>query len=278
MPELPDLEIIREVLEPRLTGARIDGAEVVRPLVVRDITALGFEEGLRGKAVAGLSRRGKLLLLSLDGGLSLAINCKLAGRLQYAWPNERRLAKTHVVIQLSDGHELRYSDQRTMGQIYLTARLEDIPGWLDTGPEPLDLSLAEFRDRLNPFRGEIKGVLTRGRAVAGIGNAYSDEICFRARIHPYRKRTSLSEEEVARLHAAMGSVLSEAIEVLRERMGTEIHLEVRDFLAIHGKGGEPCPVCGTTISEIKARKRLTNFCRSCQPGGLLPFGAPNRGG
>ena len=119
--------------------------------------------------------------------------------------------------------------------------------------------------------GEIKGVLTRGRAVVGIGNAYADEICFAARVHPYRKRTSLSEDEIERLYEAMQSVLRDAIAALRERVDTDIHREVRDFLAVHGKGGQPCPVCGTTISEIKARGRLTNFCRACQPGGLLKF-------
>jgi formamidopyrimidine-DNA glycosylase len=114
-----------------------------------------------------------------------------------------------------------------------------------------------------------EGILTRGRLVAGIGNAYADEICFAARVHLYRKRTSLADEEIVRLFEAMQSVLREAIATLRERVGTQIHREVRDFLAIHGKGGQPCPVCGGTISEIKARGRLTNFCRTCQPGGLI---------
>jgi formamidopyrimidine-DNA glycosylase len=269
VPELPDLEIIREVLAPVLTGQHITGVEVVRPLVVRDLTRRGFAEAVTGQVVAGVQRRGKFLLLSFQSGLMLAINCKLAGRLQYALPAERRLPKTHVVFQLSDGHCLRYSDQRTMGQLYLTTQLEEIPGWSEMGPEPFDLTESEFRERLKPHLGEIKGVLTRGKAVAGIGNAYADEICFAARLHPYRKRPSLSDEELARLYQAMQSVLCNAISVLRERVGTQIQREVRDFLAVHGKGGQPCPVCGTAISEIKAQGRVTNFCRSCQPGGLI---------
>jgi formamidopyrimidine-DNA glycosylase len=269
MPELPDLEIIREVLVPRMTGQTVTDVEVVRPLVVRDLIGQGFVETLTGRTFAGVRRRGKMLLLPLNSGVTLAINCKLAGRLQYALPADRRLPKTHVVLRLSSGRELRYSDQRTMGQVYLTADLEAIPGWVEMGPEPFDLTLADFRERLKPHRGEIKGVLTRGMAVAGIGNAYADEICFAARIHPYRKCTSLSGEEIARLYEAMQSVLKDAITTLRERVGTEIQREVRDFLAVHGRGGEPCPVCGGTISEIKARGRLTNFCRDCQPGGLI---------
>jgi len=269
MPELPDLEIIRQVLAPRLTGQTITAVEVVRPLVVRDLTGQGFAETLTGQTFADVQRRGKVLLFPLQSGPTLAINCKLAGRLQYTLPTERRLSKTHVVLRLSDSHELRYSDRKTMGQIYLTASLDAIPGWAEIGPEPFDLTLEDFQQRLGPYRGEIKGVLTRGRAVAGIGNAYADEICFAARLHPYRKRTSLNDEQVARLYEAMQSVLREAIATLRERVGTDIHREVRDFLTVHGKGGEPCPACGGVISEIKARGRLTNFCRACQPGGLI---------
>ena len=271
MPELPDLEIVREVLAPRLTGKTIASVEVVRPLVVRDLTGQGFAETLVGQTLADVQRRGKILIFPLESGLTLAINCKLAGRLQYARQGERRQAKTHVVLHLSDGHELRYSDRRTMGQIYLTNNVEAIPGWADMGAEPLTLTLEEFRERLRPYRGEIKGVLTRGRAVAGIGNAYADEICFAARIHPYRKRTSLTDEEMARLYEATQSVLRQAIVTLRERVGTGIHREVRDFLAVHGRGGEPCPVCGGTVAEIKSGGRVTNFCRTCQPGGLIRF-------
>jgi formamidopyrimidine-DNA glycosylase len=273
MPELPDLEIIREVLAPRLTGQTVASVEVVRPLVVRDLTGRGFAETLTGQTFAGVQRRGKVLLFPLESGLTLAVNCKLAGRLQYALPTDRRPPKTHVILRLSDGHELRYSDQRTMGQFYLTADLAAIPGWTEIGPEPFDLTLEDFRERLKSHRGEIKGVLTHGQAVAGIGNAYADEICFAARIHPYRKRTSLGDEEIARLHEAMQSVLRDAIAALRERVGAEIHHEVRDFLAVHGRGGQPCPACGTAISEIKAQGRPTNFCRACQPGGLLRFQA-----
>ena len=269
MPELPDLEIIREVLAPLLTGQTINDVEIIRPLVVRDLTLQGFAETLPGQTFASVQRRGKVLLFPLQSGLTLAINCKLAGRLQYALPAERHLPKTHVVLRLSDGHELRYSDRKTMGQVYLTASLEAIPGWGEMGAEPFDVTLESFQERLKPYRGEIKGVLTRGGVVAGIGNAYADEICFAARVHPYRKRTSLTDEEIARLYEAMQFVLGNAIATLRERVGTEIHREVRDFLAVHGRGGEPCPACGGTISEIKARGRATNFCRTCQPGGLI---------
>ena len=271
MPELPDLEIIREILAPELTGQAIAAVQIIRPLIVRDLTLQGFDDTLVNQIFAGVRRRGKILLFPLQSGLTIAINCKLAGRLQYALPTERRMNKTHVVLHLSNGRDLRYSDRRTMGQIYLTARLESIPGWSEMGPEPFDLTLEDFIERLKPYRGEIKGVLTRGRVVAGIGNAYSDEICFAARLHPFRKRTSLSNEESIRLYQAMQTVLRDAIATLRERVGTQIHREIRDFLAVHGKSGDTCPACGNVIAEIKAQRRMTNFCRTCQPGGLIRF-------
>ena len=118
-------------------------------------------------------------------------------------------------------------------------------------------------------RGEIKGILINARFVTGIGNAYADEICFHAGIYPFRKRPTLSPEEIERLYEAMRSTLIEAIVQVRQRMGVDIHTKPRDFLAVHGKGGQPCPRCGASISEIKARRRLTNFCRRCQPGSLI---------
>jgi len=131
------------------------------------------------------------------------------------------------------------------------------------------MSLEEFRARLRPYRGEIKGILTRGEFVAGIGNAYADEIVWAARLHPYRKRTQLTSEEIDRLYAAMRSTLLDAIDKVRAEMGEAIHLEPRKFMAVHMKTGEPCPRCGTTISLVGANQRITNFCRTCQPGGLI---------
>ena len=156
-----------------------------------------------------------------------------------------------------------------MGQLYLTPSLNLVPEYTGMGPEPFDVSLEEFRSRLKPFRGEIKGLLTRGQFVAGIGNAYADEILWAARLHPYRKRTQLTADEIERLYNAMRSTLSDAVARVRLEMQENIHLKPRDFMAVHMKTGEPCPRCGTPISLVGANQRITNFCRSCQPGGLI---------
>jgi formamidopyrimidine-DNA glycosylase len=275
MPELPELEVVREVLQRRVVGQRLTRVEVLPPggpIVVRDLTHSGFEAALTGTAVASVARRGKFLLFTFDAGgsqLLLALNPKLTGRLQLAEGPAKRGARVHVVLTLADGRELRYRDQKQMGQLYLTRDLAAVPDYAGLGPEPLEISLDEFRLRLKPFRGEIKGVLTRGEFVAGIGNAYADEILWAARLHPYRKRTQLTADEVERLYAAMQSTLTEAVAQVRLAMGENIHEEPRDFMSVHMQTGQPCPRCGTSISLVGANQRITNFCRTCQPGGLI---------
>jgi formamidopyrimidine-DNA glycosylase len=161
-----------------------------------------------------------------------------------------------------------------MGKIYLTGDLAQIPTFADLGPDALDraLTLAAFRERLATRRGEIKGVLVNQGFLAGIGNAYADEILWQARLYPFRRRPSLGDEEIETLYAAMRAVLSSAIETLAERVGERIDLEVRDFLAVHGKASQPCPRCGTAISEVKKAGSATNFCRTCQPGLMVARG------
>ena len=275
MPELPELEVVKEVLLRRVVGHRITQVQILPPgaaIVVRDLTHAGFASSLTGLTIGAVVRRGKFLLFSIDGAdgpLTLVLNPKLTGRLQLATPAEKRHAKTHVVFSLSTGDELRYVDQRVMGQLYLTRDLGMVPDFAGMGPEPLEITLEEFRRRLRIFRGEIKGILTRGEFVAGVGNAYADEILWAARIHPYRKRTNLTSQEIDRLFEAMQNTLREATEQVRAQMGEDIHLKPRDFMAVHMKAGEPCPRCGTTISLVGANQRITNFCRTCQPGGLI---------
>ncbi len=272
MPELPELEVIREVLSHHLLGQTLTEVQVLPPggiLVVRDMTHQGFAPSLTGQTLQEIQRQGKFLLFSYTPDLFLVINPKLSGRLQLAAPADKRLPKTHILFTFSNGRQMRYLDQKKMGQVYLTRSLETVPDYAGLGPEPFDLTLEQFRQRLKRFHGEIKGVLTRGDLVAGIGNAYADEILWSARIHPYRKSADLTPEEIERLYASLQSTLKEAILQVRLGMGEKIHTEPRGFMAVHMKAGQPCPRCGTRISQVGANQRITNFCRACQPGGLF---------
>lgn len=274
MPELPDLEIIREVLAARIVDVPIVAAEVRRPVLVRNLLGGDPVEHLVGRRFVAVQRRGKFLLLPLDSSAMLVINPMLAGRLRYSEPLRRHRARDGLVLGLADGNELRYHDAKDMGKLYLTTDLDKIPTFSGLGPEATDpaLTLEAFRERLRPYRGEIKNVLTNQRFVTGIGNAYADEILWRAGIYPMRRRTSLDDEEVAALYEAMRAELFQAIEMLRQRVGEEIHVEVRDFLAVHGKADQPCPRCGATISKVTLSRRTTNFCRTCQPGLMIGKG------
>jgi formamidopyrimidine-DNA glycosylase len=271
MPELPDLEVIREVLASRLVGVPIVSAEVRRPLVVRNLLGGDAADQLVGRSFTDVRRRGKFLLLPLDSGAALVIHPMLAGRLCYGEPLHRRRTRDALVLILADGHELRYHDAKDMGKVYLTEDLAQVPAFAGLGPEATDpaLTLEVFRQRIRRQRGEIKRVLTTQTFVAGIGNAYADEILWRAELYPFRRRADLSDDEVARLYHAMRAVLAEAVETLRTRVGDAIDVEVRDFLAVHGRDGEPCPRCGAPISKVTWSRQTTNFCRTCQPGLLV---------
>lgn len=274
MPELPELVVVREVLQSRLRGDTIRQMWVAPkggPIVVRDLTGRGFEAGLLGAQISDISRRGKFLLMEFNAQpLCLAVNFKLTGRFQLCLPGTKKAGQVHVRFQFEQAdRELRYIDRKRMGQLYLTENLAAVPGFSEMGPEALDVSRKVFLDRLGLFRGEIKGILARERFIAGIGNAYADEILWEARIHPFRKRPSLTGEETNRLYDSMRKVLLESIGRVRAAMGEDIHLKPRDFFAVHMCDGEPCPRCGNTVSSITANRRITNFCRACQPGGLI---------
>lgn len=273
MPEAPDLEVIREFLESRVIGLGIDAAGERKPLVLRNLTQEPFGLDAAGRTIQRVERLGKMLLIDLSDDRLVVINPMLTGGLRYCPSKERLRASAHVVFTLSNAFDIRYFDQKRMGMVYYLRpdQRGSVPRLDDRGPDVLDrpLSVDAFSERLRPYRGEIKGVLTRGDAVSGIGNAYADEILFAARIFPFKKRTRLSQDEIVRLHRAVYEVPAAAVDTLRERVGESIHKKVRDFLSVHGKGGEPCPVCGGAVTSITANQRLTNYCRRCQPGSLF---------
>ena len=273
MPEAPDLEVIKDVLNRRVSGLEISGARVLKPLELRVLATDDFVSDVTSRSIEGFTRRGKFLIADLSGDRALVINPMLTGAVQLCAPSTRVAKRTSFRLDLADGSQLRYLDDTQMGMAYYVqaSRIGDVPRLSEQGPDVLDEypDLKEFRERLRRFQGEIKGVLTRGKFLAGIGNAYADETLFAAGIFPFKKRSALSDGETARLHEAIPSVLNDAIATLRERMGDETHVKVRDFLAVHGRSGGACPRCEGAISAIGANRRLTNFCRRCQPGLLL---------
>ena len=271
MPEAPELEVVKDFLADNLIGASVEDASVLKPSVLRSLCG-DIAEDMPGRVFESVERRGKFILFGISGGRLLSINPMLTGALQYCIPKQRVYKRTCLRFTLSDGSELRYMDDKQMGIVYYVSNEQaaEIPRLHEQGPDVLDdFTFDEFKERLKRFHGEVKGVLTRGRVISGIGNAWSDEILFAAQIYPFKRRKALSEDELRRLYEQSRKVVKDAIPLVRERIGDDIHLKARGFLHVHNRGGEPCPRCGNPISQITANKRITSYCRRCQPGMLF---------
>jgi formamidopyrimidine-DNA glycosylase len=289
VPELPDLSVLADAFHAALAGRRVTAVATPQPLVVRATpTELA---ALREQQLLGVHRRGKFLTFAFERD-RIVINAMLTGRLGMAPPSAKPFPSTAVVLTFGPRGErapadaaawtrgaawlpiddapieLRYRDATRMGKVYVVPAGVDRPiaGWEEQGPELHDpaLDLAEWRRRIARHSGELKNLLKNQTFVTGIGNGYSDEILWEARLAPFRTRRSLADEEVDRLHAAARTVTSWAIDELRERVPPRFEVEVRDFLRVHRKGGEPCPRCGTPLSEVSPGGFVTTFCRSCQ--------------
>lgn len=271
MPELPDLTIVAEELARRAAGREIATATAPTPIMFR-ATAADLD-ALPGMTLGLARRRGKFLVVPLHRrGVEerlLLVNPMLAGRF---WlleePGQKVRARTGLRLTFTDGGELRYVDREMLGKLYLTDadHLDDVSGWADMGPDADDpeLTLEAFRARIRRHPGELKSLLRNQHFVAGIGNAYSDEILWTAQLAPLRKRRSLSPEEVDGLYAAMRSVLADATTRLRDLVPPHIEVQHREILQVHLRGGEPCPRCGKPLRQIGGDE-ATTFCRTCQP-------------
>jgi formamidopyrimidine-DNA glycosylase len=269
MPEAPDLEAIRGFLNRSVAETPITSAEIRVPIVAR-FSREQFSAALTGNRLREAGRAGKFLLLRFANREILAINPMLMGRFQYVEAGERLRAKTCAVIGFEGGRQLRYVDTQLMGKLYLAREetLAQIPTFGEMGIDVLSPALteAEFRRRIRRHPGQVKNILTNHVFIAGIGNAYADEILFVAGIHPYRKRTQINDEELGRLFRAIGEVMSWACAAVAQKMQDGLtYDEWRGHLRVHNRGGEPCPVCGARISQITASQRITSFCRHCQP-------------
>ena len=270
MPELPDLTVVAEELDRRLTGRTVVDASAPTPILVR---ATPEELGsLSGTVVGSARRRGKFLLLPFERSGSveriLAANPMLAGRFWIVGRSERVRARTGLRLRLDGDEDLRYVDREMLGKLYLVTPegLAGIPGWTEMGPDADDpeLTIDAFRQRIRRHPGELKPLLRNPRFVAGIGNAYSDEVLWAARLAPFRKRSTLSDDDIGRLYEAMRTVLADATERLRKLVPPDIQTQHREFLQVHLRGGEACPRCGRELRQIGGRE-ATTFCRTCQP-------------
>ena len=289
MPELPDLAIVADAFHAALAGRRITKSEAPGPLAVRGTPA--ELDALIGQELIELRRRGKFLIARLERD-RLIFSPMLTGRFQLARPAAALPTKTAFILGFGPRHgrprdaarwtrkadwlpadadavEVRYRDPTQMGKVYIlpAGTSRPVAGFDDElGLDADDpaLTLAVWRDRIRRHPGELKNLLKNQGFIAEIGNAYSDEILHAARLLPFRKRSSLAPEEVDALYEATRATVATAIDVLRKRVPPTFEKQARDWLSVHDKGGEPCPRCGTRISEVKPGGFVTSFCRGCQ--------------
>ncbi len=274
MPELPELEAVRIRVAPRLEGKLITAATVnPRKGHLLRYPVENFALELPARRITSMTRRGKHLVFAteLGGGGAprwLVINPMLGGRFQLAGGEEPVPATEVFTVRVEGKQELRYLDFRDMGRIYWVADLDrEVPGWSVLGPEADaagSMGLDVFRKRLRRFRDELKDLLRNQEFLAGIGNAYSDEILFEARLLPLRRRASLKPAEEEALYAAIPSVLSRAVEAILANPNYDESKQDRSFMNVHMKGGKTCPRCGHRISQIGSNREPLNFCRGCQ--------------
>ncbi len=270
MPELPEVETVVRGLR-RLIGRRITDVEVrwERAVAAPDVGT--FVRRLRGRRIEEIRRRGKWVVIRLDGGLFLLVHLRMSGRLVVSQSGPTDDRHLRVVLSLDGGSQLLFSDPRKFGRMALVEDPDEVLEGL--GPEPLDegFTVERLRGQLAGRRARLKSLLLDQRVVAGLGNIYTDEVLWRAELHPLRRADRLTDEEVARLHRAIREVLREAIAGRGTTLedGRYVGADGRpgDFaprLAVYRRTGQPCPRCGTPIQRIRVGGRGTHFCPQCQ--------------
>ena len=268
MPELPEVETIKNELSPWVVGQSFTQVTIFDAQLVPETSTEELGRRLVGHTIHSLERRGKYLLFNLSGGQSLIVHLRMTGSLLLNPGGIDRYAR--AVFCFSNGTRLVFHDQRRLGLIRLVENAETVVGKL--GPEPLAGSFTPdvLAGLLNKHHIPIKAALIDQGIIAGIGNMYADEALFAARIHPLRKADTLSPEEIQTLYHSIRNVLWSAIGSKGASVDTYVRPEGQlgvaqfDFKVAH-RNGQPCPVCGSPIQRISLRNRGAYFCPHCQP-------------
>ena len=265
MPELPEVETLKRELEKAVRGKKITEVCVHHSLVIRQPSVAQFKKGLIGATIKKILRKAKVLIFELSNGTSLVIHLKMTGQLVY--PGDGK--KSRVSFTLSDGRTLAFFDQRLFAELRLVDDWHDLKFIQGFGPEPSEITVAQFKQMLAAKKTRIKPLLLDQTFISGVGNLYAAEALFRAGINPARQAATLSDKEKELLFKETVQTLHEAI----AHKGSSIDKYVRlsgapggyvPYHKVYGRQGKPCLVCKTPIARISLGGRGTYFCPKCQ--------------
>jgi len=272
MPELPDIEQYLSALRARVLERRLDSLIVQSPFLLRTVTP-GIEDVV-GRTVVDLRRIGKRIALGLDDEYWLVIHLMIAGRLGWDEKIDKPAGRKTLAVFGFDSGRLLMTEagSKKRASLHIVRGAAALAELDPNGLEPIDASLAAFTERLTLRNHTLKRALTDPRLFSGIGNAYSDEILHRAQLSPIAQTQKLSPAEIARLHESTRGVLIEWLERLRVADGDAFPTKVTAFrpdMAVHGRYGKPCRVCGTAIQRIRYVHNELNYCPRCQTEGRV---------
>lgn len=265
MPELPEVETIKRELEKAVLGKKIIEVIVNHPYVIKQPKQEEFVKGLKGAAIKNILRKGKLLIMELSSGKSLAVHLKMTGQLVF--PGDAKSSR--VSFKLSDGKYLDFRDRRLLGELRLIDRWEELKFIKELGPEPFEISVEQFKQMLSAKKTKIKPLIMDQTFIAGVGNLYAAEALFRARIDPQRPASSLSDKEKEKLFKEIKETLNEAIQYKGSSIDQYVQVSgaaggYAKYHKVYGREKKPCLVCKTPIQRIALGGRGTYFCPKCQ--------------
>jgi formamidopyrimidine-DNA glycosylase len=272
LPELPDISVYLEALDARVRGAKLESVRLAHPFLLRTFDPPIAE--LNGLRVVELRRVGKRIALRFENGYWLVLHLMIAGRLHWFAAGAKKSARSVLAAFVFDTGTLTLTEAGTKrrASVYVFRNEEGLAQHDPGGLEVLDASFEEFRARLTAGNHTLKRALTAPRTFSGIGNAYSDEILHRARLSPVALTQKLDEASIRKLYDAIRVVIPEWTQRLRDEANGGFPEGVTAFrreVAVHGRFGKPCPVCGTSVQRIRYAENETNYCPRCQTGGKL---------